>query len=157
MLEHRTGNILDAAGPGDAAWIVIPVNCRAGVMGKGLALAAARRWPGLSLVHRCQVENCGLLPGVVHFYKAAEDRPGLVLFPTKDDWRKPSLIGWIESGLEDMEWVLYDFKESHTIHVPRLGCGLGGLDFSEVRPFIERTALATQPHRWVLWTPQSEG
>jgi O-acetyl-ADP-ribose deacetylase (regulator of RNase III) len=61
----------------------------------------------------------------------------VINFPTKAHWRYPSKLAWIESGLKDLkEKIVEDNIKS--IALPPLGCGNGGLDWSVVRPLIEK-------------------
>jgi hypothetical protein len=68
----------------------------------------------------------------------------LINFPTKKHWRQPSKLEWIKDGLKDLRKVIEE-KQIHSIALPPLGCGNGGLEWSEVRPEIER-ALAQIPN-----------
>jgi hypothetical protein len=61
----------------------------------------------------------------------------LINFPTKKHWRQPSRLEWIVDGLKDLRRVVEE-KGIQSIALPPLGCGNGGLDWSEVRPEIER-------------------
>ncbi len=132
MLQFVTGNIFEQ----DTVGLVNPVNCR-GAMGKGLALQFKIRWPDMFNVYR---ENCrkGIhRPGqVVPWMADRTIRPIIFLFPTKDDWRKPSRLDYIQTGLDDL---LQEIRSVHvdSISMPRLGCGEGGLDWKDVRPLIE--------------------
>jgi uncharacterized protein YwgA len=58
-----------------------------------------------------------------------------VNFPTKDHWRSPSRLADIERGLDYFvnhyaDWGVY------SIAFPPLGCGNGGLEWSEVGPLL---------------------
>src|SRR5205823_1771855 len=61
----------------------------------------------------------------------------IVNFPTKQHWRGKSNITDIESGLRELIEVVKTEK-IHSIAVPPLGCGNGGLDWAQVRPRIEK-------------------
>ncbi len=61
----------------------------------------------------------------------------LINFPTKKHWRQPSRLQWIVEGLEDLGRVV-EQKGIRSMALPPLGCGNGGLNWSEVRPEIER-------------------
>ncbi len=58
-------------------------------------------------------------------------------FPTKDHWREPSRLEWIDGGLWSMKLDLA-IQECRSVAIPPLGCGLGGLAWADVRPLIER-------------------
>jgi len=118
-----------------AQTLVNTVNC-VGVMGKGLALEFKKRFPRMAedYVRRCERGDVRL--GCPYLYS---DVSGLriVNFPTKDHWRSPSRLADIERGLDFLaaqvaEWGI------ESIAMPPLGCGNGGLEWSEVGPLIYR-------------------
>ena len=120
----------------DAAMIVCPVNTR-GVMGAGLAKEVKNRFPFESEQYRrhCQCDSEGMIPGGVYIPRHSDE---VAFLATKDHWRDPSRVEWVESGLRDLFWIL---DNSDTIvAIPALGCGLGGLDWEDVRQVIEKVA-----------------
>lgn len=129
------GNILDSTQ--DA--IVIPVNC-VGVMGAGLALQAREKWPLLYEMYRSVCDQQLLRPGnpvIARFYNIAQPDQLAILFPTKDHWRNLSRIDFIYDGLQALPDLLLPQHGVHTISVPALGCGLGGLRWKDVQPILE--------------------
>lgn len=154
MVEWASGSILDSA----ADILVCPVNCRPGVMGAGLAKAFASRWPGLVDCHRKAVEYGALTPGKGHMVWITPPpegaSAGIYLLATKDDWRQPSRIEWVESGLAALVRDVAVATDPATpfrarsIAVPAIGCDLGGLPWNTVRRLI-LAACATLPH--VSW------
>lgn len=112
--------------------LVNPVNCK-GVMGKGLALQFRRRFP---LMYHDYVDVCyrgWLCPGVLHVY--SEDGKLIINFPTKDDWRQPSELAYIEKGLTALHNLILQ-RDIKSIAIPKLGCGLGGLEWGIVHSMI---------------------
>jgi len=75
----------------------------------------------------------------------------IVNFPTKGHWKSSSRLADVDSGLRDLRRVLREL-EIASVAVPRLGCGLGGLSWSDVRPRIE-DALADLPTRVLVYEP----
>jgi hypothetical protein len=63
-----------------------------------------------------------------------DERDKIILFPTKEDWRNPSKICWIENGLKSLLKAI----TTESIALPKLGCGLGGLDWKQVKPLLEK-------------------
>jgi hypothetical protein len=81
-------------------------------------------------------------------------RGSVVFFPTKNDWRNPSQLSWIKEGLVCLaaspahtQWR----KQTRNIHIPKLGCGLGGLEWADVRPLIVRFAEMMPEHEIYLY------
>ena len=82
---------------------------------------------------RCQRGE--LHPGVVAVHSTATNPRYIVSFPTKQHWRNPSKLEWINSGLIDLRRAIDDFGIK-SIAIPPLGCGLGGLAWQDVRELI---------------------
>lgn len=132
-MREVTGDLFQY--PADA--IVISINWKTkrsgeAVMGAGVAKQAAERWPWLATSLGRQIEMSSG-PAVVCFSTATAF---LLLVPTKHDWRAPSTLELVESGVRTM----IDLVDRHgwrSIAMPRLGCGLGGLSWStQVRPLL---------------------
>jgi O-acetyl-ADP-ribose deacetylase (regulator of RNase III) len=103
------------------------------VMGGGLAKQFKDRFPYIPLVWGQKVQEHG---NHVYIYKQ-DDLPDLFSFPSKQHWREMSNIRLIErSAYELTEWV--NKVEYESVLVPKIGCGLGGLTWGEVKPVLER-------------------
>lgn len=117
--------------------IVNAVNC-VGVMGKGIALQFKNQWPSNFAAYVAACKTGSVQPGRMFLH----DLGGLVKphyivnFPTKEHWRDLSKIEFICSGLVDL---VSQVRRLHirSIAIPALGCGNGGLRWSDVRPLIE--------------------
>jgi O-acetyl-ADP-ribose deacetylase (regulator of RNase III) len=59
----------------------------------------------------------------------------IINFPTKIHWKEKSKLEYIEKGLKDLKRVIKDFGIT-SVAIPPLGCGLGGLKWSEVKQLI---------------------
>ena len=134
MLTFRQGNLLQS--PVEA--LVNTVNT-VGVMGKGIALMFKEAFPGNFRAYEeaCRRKEVRVGQMFVTENLALEGPRWLINFPTKKHWRQPSKLEWIVEGLHDLRRVIEEKKIS-SIAVPPLGCGNGGLDWSEVRSEIER-------------------
>lgn len=112
--------------PADA--VVITVNCE-GVMGKGIALGAKRKFPLVYKKYRALCKSGGLKPGDVVSYS---DYPQMVvLVATKNYWRGDSKLDWVITILETLS-KKRERLEGRSIAVPPLGCGNGGLTYDPV-------------------------
>ncbi len=60
----------------------------------------------------------------------------ILLFPTKENWRNPSKIEYIQKGLQKFVDT-YAEKNITSIAFPRLGCGNGELNWNDVKPLME--------------------
>ena len=59
----------------------------------------------------------------------------IINFPTKQDWRDPSLLRWIKYGLVDLKLCIIN-NNIKSIAIPALGVGCGGLPWKEVQACI---------------------
>lgn len=133
MMDHMD-NILDS----DARALINTVNT-VGVMGAGLALQIKRLYPGVYELYRIDCKRGLVQTGQMHVVPIIGNRY-IINFPTKRHWKNTSQLTWIEDGLVDLRRVIADF-DIESIAIPPLGCGLGGLNWDDVRPLIEH-ALA---------------
>lgn len=119
-LKIIEGNLFDS----NSQTIVNTINCF-GVMGKGIALEYKKRFPDMFLRYK---ELCGkklIRPGILWLYKA--DNKWILNFPTKDHWKNPSKIEYLESGLTKF-LNTYKNKGITSIAFPLLGASNGGID-----------------------------
>ena len=59
----------------------------------------------------------------------------IVNFPTKQHWRDPSRLAWVQTGLQDLRRFLL-VQQVQSVALPALGAGLGGLSWPAVRAEI---------------------
>jgi O-acetyl-ADP-ribose deacetylase (regulator of RNase III) len=149
MIRAGQGNLLEA----DAEALVNTVNC-VGVMGKGIALQFKQAFPENFRAYQRAVERGEVQPGRMNVFAIGGlTNPRFVLnFPTKRDWRSKSRIEDIRTGLEALAGEIKRLG-IRSIAVPPLGCGNGGLDWSEVRPLIEHSLGALPDVDVILFEP----
>jgi O-acetyl-ADP-ribose deacetylase (regulator of RNase III) len=113
--------------------LVVPVNC-VGVMGAGLALAFANKYPECVNGYKAYCKEKLLAPGKIILSPLSENKY-VLFFPTKDHWKNPSKIEYIQEGLE---MFVKNYKKSpiSSVSFPKLGCGRGGLDWEDVQPIM---------------------
>lgn len=131
MIEFVKGDILES----DCEAITNTVNCY-GKMGRGLALSFKRRFPAMFLSYKRACDDSKVKVGTMHVWKKP-DGGWVVNFPTKDHWRQPSQMEWITAGLEDLARFVRE-NNIKSIAIPPLGCGLGGLQWYQVRGEIKK-------------------
>lgn len=131
MITYIEGDIFESG----AKVLVNPVNT-AGVMGKGLALEFKKRYPAMFEAYRRLCEDGQFQVGDLWLYKA--DDKWILNFPTKRHWREKSTLDIIETGLQKFA-AIYAQEGIASIAFPKLGSGLGGLDWeTQVKPLMER-------------------
>ncbi|MHB8562392.1 MAG: type II toxin-antitoxin system antitoxin DNA ADP-ribosyl glycohydrolase DarG [Acidiferrobacteraceae bacterium] len=140
MIRYMQGDILKA----DTEALVNTVNC-VGVMGRGIALQFKQAFPANFKAYAIACTRGEVQPGRMFVFETSTRTAPryLINFPTKRHWRGKSRMEDIEAGLVAL---VAEVRARHvrSIAVPPLGSGLGGLDWAEVRPLIER-AFATLP------------
>lgn len=149
MIEFvQGGNLLEA----DVDAVVNTVNTK-GVMGKGVALQFKRAFPVNYKRYRAACEAGEVHLGEMFVTEAEQlSNPRLIInFPTKGHWKSRSRLTDIESGLKDLRRVLLE-RNVESVALPPLGCGLGGLDWADVRPRIE-AALSDLPIDVIVFEP----
>jgi len=129
-----SGNLLTA----NVDALVNTVNA-VGVMGKGIALQFKNAYPANFKAYEraCKAEEVQLGDMFVFDTGALTGPQWIINFPTKGHWRSNSRLSDVESGLDSLRSTIEELR-IRTIAVPPLGCGNGGLDWSEVRPLIEK-------------------
>src|SRR5579884_3827444 len=127
-IQYQKGDIFTS----NAQVIVNTVNCK-GVMGKGLALAFKERYPAMFAVYQQECKNGKLRIGRPTLYR--ESTPWILNFPTKNDWRFPSKLEYLEKGLE---YFVANYKKAGitSIAFPKLGTQNGKLSWDEVGPLM---------------------
>ena len=130
MIAYLKGNIFDAP----AQVITNAVNC-VGVMGGGIALQFKERLPDLFRDYAARCEAKQVRIGVPYLFE--NDTIQVLNFPTKNDWRNQSRLEDIELGLKYLA-SNYGAMGIYSIALPALGCGLGGLEWKDVKPLIEK-------------------
>ncbi len=138
MITRTHGNLLMA----DVDALVNTVNC-VGYMGKGIALQFKKAFPVNFKAYEAACAAGEVVPGrmLVHDNSGLVNPRWIINFPTKRHYRDKSRIEDIASGLTALVDTVRELG-IRWIAVPPLGCGLGGLDWSVVRPMIEQSFAA---------------
>lgn len=134
MITYKTGNLLES----DAEALVNTVNT-VGVMGKGVALMFKERFEENYRIYAAACK-AGTVRTSKMFVTEVRELGGprwIINFPTKQHWRAPSRMAWVEEGLQDLRRFLIEHRVK-SVAIPPLGAGNGGLDWSEVKLRIER-------------------
>lgn len=133
---QQPGSDMFASGAG----VLVNTVNTVGVMGAGVALQFKKRWPEMFEEYRRRC-GAGLVRTGEMDVHVVDDPSGSGLgiavanFPTKQHWRDPSRLEWVEQGLVRLPDVVRD-RRAAAIAIPPLGCGLGGLDWRVVSQLI---------------------
>lgn len=134
-IHYKTGNLFNE----NVEAVVNPVNC-GGVMGRGLASQFKRNHPDNFKAYAIACRKDKVQPGKLFFFDTENlfNPLYIINFPTKRHWQDKSLMEDIEAGLIALAGIIIEM-EIKKIAIPALGCGLGGLNWHEVRERIDGT------------------
>jgi O-acetyl-ADP-ribose deacetylase (regulator of RNase III) len=148
MLERGQGNLLEA----QVDALVNTVNTE-GVMGKGIALQFKKAFPTSYKAYRKECEAGQVRVGKVLVVDLGTLQPRFIIhFPTKKHWRQPSRLEYVKDGLVDLVAQVRALGV-RSIAVPPLGCGNGGLAWSDVRPLVVHAFAPLSDVRVVIFEP----
>lgn len=150
MIEITRGDILKA----DVDALVNTVNC-VGVMGKGIALQFKKAYPDnfKAYQHACNTHQ--VITGKMFVYPTGQlfGVKYIINFPTKQHWKSPSKVEYIQAGLQDLINVIRA-NDIKSIAIPPLGCGNGGLDWGCIYELIsERLKSIAHDVHVLLYEP----
>ena len=132
MIKFTTGDLLGA----DAEALVNTVNC-VGIMGRGIALQFKNEFPANFEAYAAACSRDEVQPGRMFVFETRRlTNPKYIInFPTKRHWKGKSRIEDIDAGLVALTREIRTHA-IRSIAIPPLGSGLGGLNWSDVRPRI---------------------
>lgn len=116
------------------------VNCQ-GPMGGGIALEFKRRYPEYYDGYHAWL-NHHPSGGDIHYFRVHPlpmAGSSIISIATKELVFRPSRIEWVATGLHKLVDCIATHKIP-SIAIPALGCGLGGLEWSAVKPLIQAFA-----------------
>lgn len=151
MFEYKKGNILQEQT--DA--IINTVNC-VGIMGRGIALQFKQAYPDNFKAYKQACDKGEVQPGKMFVYSSGSlfNPKYIINFPTKRHWKGKSNIQDIKSGLIALKKDIQKYEIS-SIAIPPLGCGLGGLNWNEIKPLIEQTFSDMPDVKFVIYEPSN--
>jgi O-acetyl-ADP-ribose deacetylase (regulator of RNase III) len=152
MIEYKTGDILAE----DAEALVNTVNC-VGFMGRGIALQFKRAWPENFDIYAAACRRNEVQPGRMFVTQTGQlTNPRYIInFPTKRHWRGKSRIEDIDAGLKALVSEIRK-RDIRSVAIPPLGAGLGGLNWTQVRPRIEQALKEIPDVKAVVFKPHGE-
>lgn len=152
MIRYKTGDIITE----NAEALVNTVNC-VGIMGRGIALQFKNAYPENFKSYVAACKRNEIQPGRMFVFETRQlmNPHYIINFPTKRHWRGKSRIEDIDAGLISLAEIVHSLNIK-SIALPPLGSGLGGLNWSEVRPRIEATLKTFRDLEVVIFEPRNE-
>jgi O-acetyl-ADP-ribose deacetylase (regulator of RNase III) len=139
------------------------VNCE-GIMGAGIAKEFRRMFPEMYNHYKAYCKAGSLEPGSYFVWyqpgKGGEPNFGpheYIVFnlATQKGLGAQAQTNWIYSSLLGAMLHLHHLGKNH-LSIPRIGCGIGGLDWREVKPVIERVAEIVPDVQLSVWTLETQ-
>lgn len=134
-MKEIAGNIWDYYKQGH--WVVITTNGTVrkdgrAVMGRGVALQAAERFPGLTEKLGQHIQKYG---NVLSFSPLDH----IITFPVKKEWYEKASLSLIEQSARDLwDWLNQANGLPDEVYLVRPGCGNGGLAWNDVKPILKK-------------------
>ena len=149
MIKFKKGDILTE----DTEALVNTVNC-VGIMGRGLALQFKEVFPENFKSYAVACKQKKVQPGRMFVYETGRlTNPRYIInFPTKRHWRDKSRIEDIDAGLIALAAEIRA-QNIQSVAIPPLGCGLGGLNWHDVQPRIEKMLEQLSDLRAIVFVP----
>lgn len=109
-----------------------------GVMGAGFARQLKERYPTVAEIYKesCQEDEMPL--GEIQTI-LMEGAPMIINMMTQPAPGPTARLEWIEKALKAIDKI--NWPDDFSFLAPRIGCGLGGLDWKDVRPLFEQTSI----------------
>ena len=132
LIRFISGNIFTTS----CQTLVNTVNC-VGVMGAGIALEYKYRYPEMfeKYVTLCREKKIEV--GKLWIYNVPDKDRKILNFPTKNHWRYPTKLEYLEKGLEKFIDT-YKEKNITSIAFPLLGAQNGGIDPQTSKSVMEK-------------------
>lgn len=111
-------------------------NC-AGAMGKGIAVDFKKRWFKMYQEYKNKCKLGDFQTGDVFVWE--EDENIVFNLGTQKTWRTKATLDAISSSVSKMITIA-ESKKLETVAMPRVGAGLGGLKWEDVKSLLEELA-----------------
>jgi len=130
MIEFKKGDMFKEHSDN----IICTVNS-VGVMGTGVAKEVKNRFPEASKYYVYKCKKGLISEGDV--WICDDIYTSVIFFATKNHWRNDSNYSMIDIGLTKLVGLIYK-NNIHSLTMPKIGCGNGGLDWDIVKDMIKR-------------------
>lgn len=136
MINYVIGDATEpiSNGPKIIAHVVNDV----GAWGRGFVLSISKKWPHVELTYRRMGRNGTPRLGET---RLIEVEPGLLvanMVAQRGLISKSNPTPIQYDALADCLGAVASLAHKHSVHMPRIGCGLGGSDWSKVEPIVAR-------------------
>lgn len=152
MINYLVGDATDPQVPGNK--VIVHVCNDEGGWGRGFVLSLSKKWPEPEAAYRRWFKEKDSedlewppfeLGSVVFVPTSPETYVGNMIAQHGTRWthEAPIRYGALEECLRDVEMWARDHDHA-SVHMPRIGCGLAGGEWSEVEAIINRVFIDTE-------------
>lgn len=149
MIGYQEGDLFEAGIPVLAQGVNL-----AGIMGSGIAVEFRRRWPEMYAEYRELCRAGKLELGRFHQWTAPDQSVTVFNLAIQPEPGPCATLGAVRESAVRMLFEAED-RGIPAVAVPRIGCGLGGLDWADVNAAL-MTVAAGGPVRLVVVTLPEE-
>lgn len=111
-------------------------NC-AGAMGRGIAKEFKKRYPQMYVAYREKCKKGEFNLGDIFIWEEKDIK--IFNLGTQETWKTKAILSAIEESVEKMCNLAIKLK-INKIGIPRMGAGLGGLEWSDVKKTLQKIA-----------------
>lgn len=148
-LVEKTGDLFTA----HADVLGHGVNCK-GLMGAGIARAFREQWPEMYREYRMLCDEGLLKPGQIFPWNSPIG-PSVINIATQEWPGRDAQYEWVDAGIHNALAYCRD-RGLKSLAIPRIGCGIGGLDWDVVRDALEIASAEYPDVELEVWTlPQA--
>ena len=122
-----------------------------GFMGAGVAKEFRIRYPVMYSEYKALCVSDGLPAGGVFPWRDAESGRWVYNIASQDEPGPHARLEWVESGVREMIAHATDMGVG-TIAMPRIGCGIGGLRWSDVERVVSQVAAESDSVHLEVWS-----
>ena len=135
-LIELSGNLFDST----ARAIGHGINVK-GAMNAGIAAEFARIYPDMKKEYKALCAENKITPGTTWLWEDSKSDDIVLNIASQDKPGKFARLNWLKSGVEDsIDQLQAIHPETRAIALPRIGCGIGGLDWLDVRGVLSDVA-----------------
>ena len=120
-----------------------------GVMGAGVAAQIRERYPSIYRTYQEHCEGGYILPGDAFVMVDTFRNHAIYNLATQDLPGPHARLEWVETALTNMVDKALDYGDVF-IAMPKIGCGIGGLDWDSVEPLVAKAATYLDIEVWEL-------
>ena len=143
---NETGDLFTSAAPIYAQGVNIH-----GVMGSGIAVEFKKRYPDMFQSYNKACRTNELQAGGIHVYQSAPSGKWVFNLASQDKPGRHAKLEWLAESLFKASDKAFELGVPH-IALPRIGAGIGGLNWDECYSVIQWVANQHKDITYEVWS-----